>query len=69
MINTKEITSLQNPRVKAVVDLRERRSRDETGSMIVEGVREISLAQKAGVVFSELYLEQLFFDEKTQSLL
>ncbi|MCX5681565.1 MAG: RNA methyltransferase [Candidatus Omnitrophica bacterium] len=64
MTNVKEITSLQNPRVKAVVDLRERRSRDEAGLMIVEGLREISLAQKAGVVFHELYLEQLFFDEK-----
>lgn len=63
MINTKEITSLQNPRVKAVVDLRERRSRDETGSMIVEGLREISLAQKAGIVFSELYFEEVFFKD------
>jgi TrmH family RNA methyltransferase len=64
MYNIKEITSLRNPQVKAVVELRERRSRDETGLMIVEGLREIALAQQAGIVFSELYFEQLFFEDK-----
>ena len=62
MLKIQEITSLRNPHVKAVVDLRERRVRDEKSLMIVEGVREISLARQAGVVFSELYFEQSFFD-------
>jgi len=62
MSDIKEITSLRNPQVKAVIDLRERRFRDETGLMIVEGVREISLAQSAGVVFSQLFFEQSFFE-------
>ncbi len=64
MTGIKEITSLRNPQVKAVVDLRERRFRDETGLMIVEGLREIALAQSAGVVFSQVYFEQGFFDAK-----
>jgi TrmH family RNA methyltransferase len=66
MPNIKEITSLKNPQVKAVVDLRERRVRDETGLMIVEGLRELSLAQQAGVVFAELYFEQKFFEDPAQ---
>jgi len=62
MTEIKEITSLRNPQVKSVIDLRERRFRDETGLMIVEGIREISLAQNAGVIFSQLFLEQSFFE-------
>ena len=38
------ITSLQNPRVKNVVRLRQRAARDEQGLMIVEGYREIMRA-------------------------
>jgi len=38
------ISSLQNPRVKTVVSLRQRPHRDETGLMIVEGYREIKRA-------------------------
>ena len=38
------ITSLQNPRVKTVVGLRQRSDRDERGEMIVEGYRELKRA-------------------------
>ncbi len=38
------ISSLQNPRVKAVVGLRQRSDRDERGEMIVEGYRELKRA-------------------------
>lgn len=38
------ITSLQNPRVKAVVGLRQRSDRDEHGEMIIEGYRELKRA-------------------------
>ncbi len=38
------ITSLQNPRVKAVVGLRDRADRDLHGEMIIEGYREIKRA-------------------------
>ncbi len=38
------ITSLQNPRVKAVVGLRQRSDRDERNEMIIEGYRELKRA-------------------------
>jgi TrmH family RNA methyltransferase len=42
------ISSLQNTRVKDVVRLRERRHRDRTGQMLVEGRDELTLALAAG---------------------
>jgi len=42
------ITSAQNPRIKQAVQLRERRQRDRTGQMLVEGADEISLALAGG---------------------
>ena len=44
MTNPLLITSLQNPRVKAVVGLRQRSDRDERGEMIIEGYRELKRA-------------------------
>ncbi|MCC7358164.1 MAG: RNA methyltransferase [Anaerolineales bacterium] len=46
---TGPITSLQNPRVKAVVRLRDRRHRDREGQMLVEGHDELRLALAGGV--------------------
>lgn len=44
-----DITSLQNPRVKHIVKLRDdKKERQREGSMLVEGVDEISLALAAG---------------------
>ncbi len=42
------ITSLQNPRVKQAVKLRERRQRDREGLLLVEGADEIALALAGG---------------------
>lgn len=42
------ITSLQNPRVKQAVQLRQRRQRDRAGLLLVEGADEISLALAGG---------------------
>ncbi len=42
------ITSLQNPRVKQVVRLRDRRHREREGLMVVEGVDELALALEGG---------------------
>lgn len=50
------ITSAQNPRVKAVVALRESRERRRTGLFIAEGTRAISRALDAGLVPVEFYL-------------
>ena len=44
-----DITSLQNPRVKNIVRLRDdKRQRQQEGLMLVEGFDEISLALAAG---------------------
>jgi TrmH family RNA methyltransferase len=44
-----DITSLQNPRVKHIVKLRDdKRQRKQDGLMLVEGVDEIQLARSAG---------------------
>jgi TrmH family RNA methyltransferase len=49
------ITSLQNPKVKAAVRLRERKGREEAGLMLVEGYDELALALAAGVRPVELF--------------
>lgn len=59
MIET--ITSGKNPKVRDAIKLMERRHREQTGLMLVEGVRELDLAAKAGVMFTRLfYCEELF---------
>jgi TrmH family RNA methyltransferase len=50
------ITSLSNPRVKAAVRLRDRRGRDKQGRILIDGLREIARAQKAGVQFVEVFV-------------
>lgn len=46
-----DITSLQNPKVKHIVKLREdKRQRQQDGLMLVEGYDELTLALKAGLV-------------------
>lgn len=50
------ITSAQNPRVKTVIKLNDRRARDEARRTVVEGIREVRLALDHGVVPLETYL-------------
>lgn len=49
------ITSPANPRVKALVALRRRRTRVEQGRTLVEGYEELALALAAGVTPESLY--------------
>ncbi|HUG10584.1 MAG TPA: RNA methyltransferase [Opitutaceae bacterium] len=56
-----KITSLQNPRIKQLVKLRDRRDRDEAGVFIVEGYREILRALDAGAVPREFYVSREWF--------
>ena len=56
MLNPLRISSLQNPRIKATVRLRDRRGREESGLMLVEGYHELSLAFECGLRPRELYL-------------
>ena len=50
-----KITSLQNPRVKQLVKLRERRDRDEAGLFMIEGYREVRRALEKGIRPKEFY--------------
>ena len=55
------ITSASNPRLKGLLGLRRRRTREETGQTLVEGYEEIGLALSAGVRPSTVYVcEELF---------
>ncbi|MEX2043718.1 MAG: RNA methyltransferase [Opitutus sp.] len=56
-----KISSLQNPRVKQLVKLRDRRPRDEAGVFLVEGYREIRRALEKGVPLRELYFSPGWF--------
>ncbi len=49
------ITSAQNPRLKELRRLRERRCRDRKGLFVVEGAREISMALEGGVEIEALF--------------
>jgi TrmH family RNA methyltransferase len=55
------ITSLQNPRVKQLVKLRERRDRDDAGVFMVEGYREIRRALEKGIRPREMYFSPDWF--------
>lgn len=56
-----KISSLQNPRVKQLVKLRDRRPRDEAGVFLVEGYREIRRALEKGVALAEIYFSPEWF--------
>lgn len=64
------ITSLQNPRIKSIVRLRQRRYRDASASFVIEGYRELSRAAAAGVdVTTVFYCPELFLGENEGELL
>jgi TrmH family RNA methyltransferase len=64
------ITSLQNPRVKEAVKLRDRKGREEQGRILIEGIREIGRALDAGIEITEGFVcESLCSDESAGELL
>lgn len=50
------ITSLQNPRVKDAVRLRNRRHREKEGRIVIDGARELIRAISAGVRLVEVFV-------------
>jgi RNA methyltransferase, TrmH family len=56
-----KITSLQNPRVKQLVKLRDRRDRDDAGLFLVEGYREVRRALEKNIRLTELYFSPEWF--------
>lgn len=62
------IESAANPRVRAVLRLRDRRERTEAGVTIVDGAREIGRAVAAGAVVREAYhCEELIRTDEARS--
>ncbi|GGJ30568.1 TrmH family RNA methyltransferase [Deinococcus roseus] len=60
----KEITSTQNPELKTLIKLQERRHRRKEGRFLIEGAREASRALLADMDLEKLYFcEELFSPE------
>ncbi|WP_299395381.1 RNA methyltransferase [uncultured Gelidibacter sp.] len=66
----KEITSVQNPYIKELVQLKEKsRDRKKSGLFLIEGAREISLAIKGNYqIDTVLYYPEVFSDAQLKSL-
>ncbi|MDJ0652173.1 MAG: RNA methyltransferase [Simkaniaceae bacterium] len=56
-----KITSLQNPKIKQVVALRDKRVRDRVQSFLIEGYRELCRAVKGGVPLVSLFYSPAHF--------
>lgn len=68
MIET--ITSAKNPKVRDAINLTDRRQRDLTGLMLIEGVKELALAIKGGIAINRLfYCEGLFKGPEEETIL
>ncbi len=64
-----DIISLQNPKVKEVVKLRDRRARDQSGLFIIEGYRELKRALDVGREIEALfYCPEFFLGSNEESL-
>jgi RNA methyltransferase, TrmH family len=64
------ITSLQNPRVKDAVRLRDRRHREKQGRILIDGARELRRAVAAGVKLLEIFVcEPLCHSDDARHLL
>ncbi len=64
------LTSLQNPKVKQVVSLKDRRDRDQTGLFIIEGYRELKRAVDSGVAIKTLFIcPELFLGSNENALI
>jgi TrmH family RNA methyltransferase len=55
------IESIQNPKIKSALDLRESRSRRQRGEFLVEGRRELTRALDSGVRVTEVFVGEDFF--------
>lgn len=64
------IQSLQNPRIKQAVQLRDAKKRRESGLMIIDGEREISQALQGGIEIKEVFVrEEELSSDKAHPLL
>ncbi|MFC4477519.1 TrmH family RNA methyltransferase [Flavobacterium chungangensis] len=67
----KQITSIQNPFIKSLVLLQEKsKARKQTGTFLIEGLREISLAIKGGYeIETVLFLPELVSESEIDKLI
>lgn len=64
------ISSVQNPRVKNLINLRDRHERDESGLFIIEGYREVLRAVDAGQPIQTLFFcPELFLGSNEDALI
>lgn len=63
------ITSVHNDRVKALVRLRKRRERDETGTFLIEGYRELHRARMAVCLRTVYYCPELWLGTNEHAVL
>jgi len=63
-----QISSLQNHRIKQLINLKKRRERDRSRLTTVEGVREIGHALAADIIPVEVYCCPEYFDAEAQQL-
>jgi TrmH family RNA methyltransferase len=64
------LTSLQNPKVKDLISLRDRRDREQKQLFIIEGYRELLRAVDAGWKIKELFIcPELFLGSNEQALI
>lgn len=69
-MNELHLTSIQNPRVKQAIHLRERSERDSTGLFLIEGYRELLRATDAGWTCESLYIcPELFLGSNESALI
>jgi len=61
------IQSRQNEQVKNLVKLRERKHRDRQERFLIEGLRELTHAQKAGIAIETVYFCPEFFPDEGHS--
>ena len=65
----RHIDSSKNPTVKALVRLKERRTRERENRYLIEGAREVTRALQAKVPLEQIYFAPELFKEEGQQLL
>ena len=64
------ISSVDNPHVKQVLHLREKRERDKSGLFLIEGYRELLRATESAIVIKELFIcPELFLGSNEPALI
>ncbi len=70
MVSSADITSLQNPKVKLAVRLRDRRDRDTTQLFLIEGYRELYRAKQGSAPIETLFTcSELFLGTNESALI